>query len=58
MRLAMAEVSGRRADQLGDLVAVLKLCAVDLDDRAAIAYETFRRGFDQSGLTGASRPQK
>ena len=35
MRLAMAQISGRRADQLGDFVAVLELGAIDLDDARA-----------------------
>ena len=39
MRLAMPQVSGRRADQLRDLVAVLELGAVDLDHRAGILYQ-------------------
>ena len=58
MRLAMAQVSGRRADQLGDLVAVLKLRAVDLDHRAAVAHQALRRGFHQPRLAGAGRPQE
>ena len=36
MGLAMSQISGRRADQLGDFMAVLELRAVDLDDRPRI----------------------
>ena len=50
VRFAMPEISGRRADQFGDLVAVLKLGAVDLENRAGVADERFGGGFDQPGL--------
>ena len=36
MGLAVAQVARRRADQLGDFVAVLELGAVDLDHRAGL----------------------
>ena len=45
MGLAVAQVAGRRADQLGDLVAVLELGAIDLHHRARIAHQAFRGGF-------------
>ncbi len=38
MRLAVTQISGRRSDQLGNLVAVLKLSAVNLDHGAGIAH--------------------
>ena len=58
MGLAVAEVSRRRADQLGDLVRVLELGAVDLDAGASVAEQGFRHGFDDAGLAGAGGPQK
>src|SRR4029079_5901312 len=54
----MAEVSRRRADQLRNLVRMLKLRAVDLHDRVGVAVQNFRRGFDNASFTGTSRPQK
>ena len=35
----MSQVSGRRTDQLGDFVAVLKFGAIDLDDRPRIFHQ-------------------
>ena len=58
MRFAMSQVSGRRADQLRDLVAVLKLGAVDLDDRARILQQRFGGGFDDARLAGTGRTQE
>ncbi len=54
----MPQVSGRRADQLGNLVAVLEFRAVDLDDRARIAHQRLSRGFDDACFAGSSWPQK
>ena len=36
MRLAMAQISGRRTDEFRDLVAVLEFGAIDLDYRFAV----------------------
>ena len=58
MRFAMSQVSGRRADQLRDLMAVLKLGAIDLDDRARILQQRFRGGFHDARLARAGRPQE
>ena len=38
MRFAMSQISGRRADQLRNLVTVLEFRAIDLDDCARIAH--------------------
>ena len=54
----MSQVSGRRTDQLGDLVAVLELGAVDLDDRARILQQRLGGRFDDAGLSRAGRPQE
>ena len=58
VRLAVAEVAGRRADQLGDLVAVLELGAVDLNDSAWVLHQRLSRRLHDAGLPGARRPQK
>ena len=58
MRFAMAEISGRRADQFRDLMAVLELGAIDLDHRARIAHQAFRRGFHQTRFAGAGGAEK
>jgi len=42
IRLAMSQVSGRRADQFGDLMAVLELGAVDLDHGMSVPYQCLR----------------
>src|SRR5690349_20026642 len=54
----MTQVSGRRTDQLGDLVAVLELRTVDLDHRAGFAGETFCHRFDRARLTRARWSQE
>ena len=56
----MAQISGRRADQLGDFVAVLKFSAVDLDHRAGIADQALRHGFHQAcfARTGGTKEQE
>ena len=58
MGFAMPEVSGRRTDQLGDFVAMLKLRAIDLDDRAGIAHQAFRGGFHQARFAGTGGSQE
>src|SRR5713226_9520051 len=58
MGFAMPQVSGGRADQLGDLMAVLELRAIDLDDRARVAHQALRRRLHQAGLSRARRAEK
>src|SRR5437660_11710296 len=58
MRFAMAQVSGRRADELGNLVAVLKFGAVNLDASARFAVQGLGHGLDHTRLTGASGAKK
>ena len=58
MRLAMPQISGRRTDQFRDLVAVLKLGAIDLDDGARIAHQALRSGFHQPRFAGTGRSQE
>src|SRR5438067_6181506 len=58
MGLAMSQVSGRRADQLCDLMRVLELCAVDLDAGASLAKKRLRKRLDHAGLPRAGGPKK
>src|SRR5258707_6854512 len=58
MSLAVPEVSRRRTDQLGNLVRVLELGAINLDTGARIAEQALRHGFHHTGFAGAGRSQK
>ena len=54
----MPEISRRRADQFGDFVAVLKLRAIDLDDRAGVLHQRFGGGFHDARLTRSGGPEE
>src|SRR5437867_7474977 len=54
----MSEITRGRTDQLGDLVALLQLRAVDLDEGAWTAKKDFARSLYNARLAGASRSQK
>jgi hypothetical protein len=56
--LAVTEIPWRRANELGDLVAVLKLRTVSLHHGTHVAEEDFRRRFHQAGFAGPRRPQE
>ena len=58
MRLAVSQVSWRRADQLRDFVRVLKLGAIDLDAGAGVAEQGLGHGLDHPGLTRAGGPEE
>ena len=58
MSFAVAEISRRGADQFSDLVAVLKLGAVDFDHSSRIAGQTFSRRFYQARFAGTGWPQE
>src|SRR5438067_11971099 len=58
MRLAMTQVSGRRADQLGNLMAVLEFGTVDLDHRARVLEQHLGRSFHDPGFTRTRRSQE
>ena len=51
MGLAMAQITRRRADEpgVGNLMTVLKLGAVNLDDRAPISQQALRCSFPPAG---------
>jgi hypothetical protein len=55
MGFAMSEIAGRRSDQLGDLMTVLELGAVDLDYRAPIPEQRLGRRLDEPSLARAGR---
>ena len=54
----MAQISRRRADQLGDFVRVLKFSAVDLDAGAGVAEQSFGHGFDHPGFARTGGPEE
>src|SRR6266478_9488882 len=58
MRLPMAQVPRRRADQLLNLVRVLKFGAVNLDTSAGVAKQRFSHGFDDPGFSRTGGPEK
>jgi len=51
MRFAVSQISGRRADQLGNFVTVLELGAVDLDHRVSVAKQNLGGSLDDVGLS-------
>src|SRR5947207_4685378 len=56
---AVAKITRRRANQFGDLVRVLKLGAVNLDDRVGLSKEDLCRRLYHASLarTGGSQKQ-
>src|SRR5437870_5659253 len=58
MSLTVPQISRRRADQLGYLMAVLELSAVDLDHRARVADETLSGRLDKPGFARAGRSEE
>jgi hypothetical protein len=58
MGFAMAEISRRRSNQLGNLMAVLKFSAIDLDAGAGVTEQSFGHGFDDTGFSRASGPEE
>src|SRR5271157_3704898 len=54
----MAQIAGRGADQLCDLMRMLELSAVDLDAGAWVAKQRFRHGLDDASLARPRGPQK
>src|SRR4051794_985718 len=58
MRFAVAEIAGRRADQLCDFMAVLKLRAIDFDNRARILDECFSCRLNDTSLAASRGPEE
>src|SRR5262249_36345832 len=54
----MPEISGWRANQLGNFVTMLKFSAIDFDQRAGISKQALGHGLDHPGLPRPSRAQK
>ena len=57
-RFAVSDVAGRRANQLRDLVTVLKLAAIDFDDGLGSSEQYLGNRLDGSRLAGTRRSQK
>src|SRR6266478_9047403 len=58
MRLPMPQISRRRANQLGNLMGVLKLRAIHLDHRAGVSKENLGSRFHDARLARTGRPEK
>src|SRR2546421_11490723 len=58
MRFAMAQVSRRRADQLGDLTTVLEFGTVNFSHRAGILEQCLGGCFHGPGFTGSRGAEK
>src|SRR6266700_462187 len=58
MRFAMAQITGRRANQLGDLMRMLEFRAVHLDHRSRIPEENLRGCLHNARLPRPRWPQK
>ena len=58
LRFAMAQIAGRRADQLGDLVLHLELAAIHFQDILLAAVQHFGQRFHGLGLARAGGPQQ
>src|SRR6266567_8838128 len=58
MRLAMSQISRRRANQLGNLVRMLELRAINLDARPRVPEQGLGHGFDHTRLARSRGPQE
>ena len=56
--LVIADVAGRRADQAGDVVALLILRHVDADHRLFVVEQEFRQGTRQFRFADTCRPKE
>src|SRR2546422_6949894 len=56
--LPVPQIPRRRANQLGNLVRVLKLGAIHLDPRPRVPEQNLRRGFHNARLPRPGRPQE
>ena len=54
----MSQITRRRTDQLGYLVRVLKLGAVNPDNCIRVAEENLGSGFNDARFAGSCRPQE
>ncbi len=58
LRFAVAQIAGRRADQLGDLVLHLELAAIHLEDVLLAAVQHFGQRFHGLGFARAGGSQQ
>ena len=58
VRFPVSQVSGRRTDQFGDFVRVLKFRAIDFDYRVRVAHQALCQRFHRTGFSRAGRSQK
>jgi hypothetical protein len=58
MSFAAAQVSRRRPNRFRDLMAVLKLGAIDFNDGTGIFQQSLGGCFDNTRFSAAARPQK
>src|SRR5260370_42061737 len=58
MRLAMPQISRRRANQFGNFMRVLKFRAIDLNHGARVAKEDFRSRLHNARLPRTCWPKK
>jgi hypothetical protein len=54
----MAQISGRRSDQLRDFMAVLKLGAIDFDHGTRVLQQGLGRRLDNASLSRTRWPQE
>ncbi len=55
---AVSQISRGRANQLRNFMRMLKLCAIDLNDRIRVAIQNFRRGLNHASFSRAGWAQK
>src|ERR1700681_4958808 len=58
MSLAMSQISGRRADQLGNLMTVLELRAIDLDHCTGVLQQRLSGSLYDPGFARPGRAQE
>src|SRR5258708_2046392 len=58
LRLFVADIAWRCANQSRDFVAVAILRTVNLDEQAGIAMERFGQAFDRQGLSDSRRSKR
>ena len=55
---AVAKISGRRTDQLRDLVAVLEFSSIDFDQPVRVSPQGFGGRLHDASLSGTGRAQE
>src|SRR5262249_47456793 len=57
-RFVVSDIAGRRPNQLGNLVTVLKLGTINFDDSVGSSEQYLGNRLDRSGLAGTRRSQE